>query len=955
MESEKKMETMMESKTYFNKPVNEILKEFDVDSNTGLNTSEVERKTEKYGLNIIEKQKVNIWKVYFAPFLENSLIIVYLIAASIMLILSLVLVEIDPTEGVSTSVFITFAVVIINAVTAIVQQIRAQKSLKALRSLAVVTCTVIRDGVKVTIEASRVVPGDILFLEEGDRIPADARLISSNNFFTNESSITGESVPVNKNPSIIEKDDIPMQDILNCVFMGTFVTKGNARAMVYATGINTEIGQISKGLSEVTSQDIPLKGKINKFANFLGMLVGIMFLANWIYKLIHRSIFHNLIDYWLPDLIDSIDLGLKFIPINIVMLITIMFFTGVLAMAEKGVIVRNLTSIETLGRVSIVCTDKTGTLTENEMTVTNVYADGKVFEVTGSGYSSEGEVYLDGKIVSKEDNHALTRLAISGLMNNNAELAEETYKVGGGKKKSKMVRSVIGDPMEGALDVFAEKLKIHEVDLLQHLEFVKEYPFDSEIKRMTKVWASKSEKVKSEWVAFTKGATEIILDLSSKIMEGDNNVELTNEKRDEIIKQISDWAEKGYRTLGLSWKPLDKRENGKEYPREDVEQDMIFIGFVMIMDPPRKGVKEAVEACESAGVTVVMITGDHPKTAKAIGEQLSIYDPGEQVVQGKDLMEIDDIIFEETAIFARVSPDDKEVIVRRYQDKNRVVAMTGDGVNDALALGMSDVGLAMGITGTDVAKEAADMIISDDSFNTIETGIRAGRGLFAKMRVIIYFFVYANLGEAIILFAFSFVDPEFKLFDTGLQIQLIYVIAHALPPVALTFDRTSLEIMEEKPRDEEEIFSKNTFIMMVINMVFLVVGLLITAFLVYLSAKYAGNLSDPAPMARARGIALMVIFIIEISTVFSIRRPNIPVWKSFRKDMTPFLIPFAILSMLALIMIILLSSYPSVYNTFWLAPLTGTDWLIVLGLGLPALPVLELYKWYMRDVKKQKI
>nr|MDO8119556.1 HAD-IC family P-type ATPase [Candidatus Sigynarchaeota archaeon] len=669
---------------------------------------------------------------------------------------------------------INFWIVLLNAVLAIVQQLRAQKSLEALKRLSKNVCTVIRNGTKMSINSESVVPGDILDLQEGDRIVADARIIVANNFFVNEASITGESVPVNKTAAPIPdtKKVAGMQDIKNCVFSGTFVTKGNAKALVYATGATTEIGRISKNLSETMSDEIPLKQKINKFANILAMFVVIAFGVILLYNSIITAIKGTIQDNFLRNLVGSIELGLKFVPINIVLLSTIILITGVVAMAKKGgVIVRNLSAVEVLGRCSVVCTDKTGTLTQNQMTVQHIWANNNVFRVTGIGYDSKGNFFLEDEVINKGKHESLDLLVISGLMNNNAEIVEEDVKVGASGERMQRVRRVIGDPMEAALDVISEKLFISEAELKKEMEFIQEFPFDSELKRMTKIWKWTVDG-ETKHVAFVKGATEQLLERSALMqIDGKESSQekrygnfrpLDDNMRNAIRKDINSWAQKGFRTLGIGWKLLEPTNKGKEYNRDDVERDVIFIGFIVIQDPPREGVLDAVRACENAGVTVVMITGDSIDTGGAIGKELGIYEDWEKIVEGRDIPSLSDEDFFKTAVFARVSPDDKQVIIKKYQERGNIVAMTGDGVNDALALGMADVGMAMGITGTDVAKEAADMIISDDSFNTIELGIQEGRGLFAKIRIMIYFYIFANVGEAIVLIATSFLNEDFR-------------------------------------------------------------------------------------------------------------------------------------------------------------------------------------------------
>ncbi len=968
-----------EHAAYYMKDVETVLAEFNTDDMTGISSEEAQTRLVERGRNELPTVKRSIYKLYFAPILENTIIVIFLIAATLMVVITSLI------GKVTASPFINFFVILLNAGIAVVQQIRAQKSLESLKRLSKNVCTVIRGGIKISIDSAKVVPGDILDLQEGDRIVADARVVSEASFFINESSITGESLPVQKTAATLAEGVTitGIHGIKNCVYSGTFVTKGNARAVVFATGSQTEMGYISKNLNQVTAeQEIPLKGKINKFANWLAIFVAIMFVAIWVYVLITMGIngWFTTQNFWFR-LVNSIELALKFVPINIVLLSTIILITGVVAIAAKGVITRKLTAVEALGRASVVCTDKTGTLTQNAMTVQKVWANERLFDVTGLGYSKDGAVLLKDHVVNKDDYKSLKKLVIAGLLDNNAEVVEEDFKVARKGEHMQLVRKVIGDPMEGALDVLGEKLKVYESEMLKHLKFIKEFPFDSELKRMSKVWASTSTRIKHEWMAFIKGAPEIILDRCTSIMEDDEEHALLDSKRVHHIKdEVHNWASKGFRTLGIAWKDLNALPEGREYSRDDVETDLTFLGFVVIQDPPREGVRDAVLACERAGVTVVMITGDSKDTGAAIGRELGIYDDGEVVVEGKDIPNLDDKTFFNTAVFSRVSPNDKQVIIKRYQDHGKTVAMTGDGVNDALALGLADVGLAMGLTGTDVAKEAADMIISDDSFNTIELGIREGRGLFAKIRTMIFFYIFVNIAEAIVLISTSFINIDFRLFDTGMQINLIYVLPHTFPPLGLTFDRTSSDIMKEKPRDAEEIFSKNVFYMLLICIIYLIIVLFIASTPIIIAFQGQTDLismlnqnptttvilpSGLTPkeqlnmaLAHARTIAFCVIFITETVVVFSIRRPNIPVWKSFRKDMSPTLMFFTVLTFLGMFAVvyaipIFLQTWNADY--FFVEILNGADWGIVLGLSLPIIAVVEFYKWYIRSVKKQYI
>ncbi len=941
------MRSTFPQKKYYNAESSEkVLEQFHVTAEQGLSSQEATQRLEKFGPNELPKVKKSIWKLYFAPILGNALIVIYLFAAVLMLILGQILGKQD-----FNSFMIYF--VLVNAFLAIFQQVRAQITLNALKKLTKETCTVIRDGRKNVIEVGHLVLGDVLDLQEGNKIPADARLITINDFYTNESSITGESVPVAKNTDSLEVRENDIHEMKNCVFMGTYVTKGNARAIVVATGAETEIGAISHSLSEISEREIPLQRKINNFAKYLALLVGIMFLITLIFKTSWRLAAESLTPelFW-GDLYESLNVGLKFMPINIVLLVTVILLTGVLKLGKFGVIVRNLTAIESLGRVSVVCTDKTGTLTQNEMTVTHVYADGKIFEVSGVGYSTEGSVNWEGQIIGKKgsvSSETLAKLALCGLINNNAQITEENYVNTQVRQRTQSVRKVVGDPMEAALIVFAEKLG---VSIPAQNSLIREFPFDSGLKRMTKIWNPSPSTGNNEVIAFSKGASEIILSLSSKIMRNGKIEELGHQNRAEVSNIISHWSEKGYRTLGLAYKIIDANLKGETLDRARVEKDLTFLGFVIIADVIRSGAKDAVKTCKSAGVKVVMITGDHPKTAETIGTELGIFEKGDIVVEGKDLSTLDDESFLKTTVFARVSPGDKQIIVKRYQDANNVVAMTGDGVNDALALGMADAGLAMGLTGTDVAKEAADMIISDDAFNTIVTGIHAGRGLFAKIRVIIYFFVYVNLTEATFFFLTGFLHPNFILIDQKMQIFIFIGLTHGLIPFGFTFDLTGPFVMTEKPRNEEEIFNKNTLILMLVHIAYLTFGIIIGAFFVWNAFNPALSESElNVILAPSRTILISILMVIEIITALSIRRPNIPLWKSFkRRDMGPFCVFMMEVALGGLFFCVY---FPFMRNLFLLAPLTAVDWLFVFVVGIPSIFVLELVKWYIRERKKQ--
>ncbi|MFX0010490.1 MAG: cation-translocating P-type ATPase, partial [Candidatus Hermodarchaeota archaeon] len=726
--------------TYFNMELEQIYNKFQTNSTNGLTDAEAQKRLEQYGLNEIPKASKGFIKIYLAP-LFNWLIVIYLFGA-----LVLFLAAIFGGKGDLPFILLTLGIVALNCFVAIIQQYRATKKLNALREMTAPTTTVIRNGKKADIPTKNVVTGDLLVLKQGDRVPADGRLIQSSNLEVNESSLTGESEPVRKTQegTALKKEDISIGEKHNMVFYGTFITTGNATAIAVKTGRDTEIGKISRGLEEAGTSDIPIRAKMNNFGKWLGLIV----IGVWLFILLILWLATNSI-----DVVKSLNSALDLLPINIPLLVTIILITGVLAMAQHGVIIRNLASVDSLGRVSVVCSDKTGTLTKNQMSIQHVWTNGSTYKVTGSGYSPEGEIILiddpKNSVIVKhiDDFPQLKLLLTSGFLNNNSALVKNEVVVSG-----KVIPNwnVIGSPTEGALMVLFQKGMGDY--LLEDFEYIKEYPFDSKVKRMTKIY-----KRDGKFYSFTKGASEILMPLCKKVLFKDQELDLTDEIKEKIIKIADAYAEQGFRILSLCYKKLDALPTENDSSREFSESDMIYIGFCTILDPPREGVKQSVEECHNAGVDVVMITGDSVKTARAIAKQISIIKKeDETVIEGKEIKQVRSFYdFSRIKVFARVSPEHKQEIIEKYQDANQVVAMTGDGVNDALALNMADAGIAMGIQGTDVSKEAADMVISDDSFNSIVTGIEQGRGIFARIRAVVFFYICINVFEGIVQFILS--------------------------------------------------------------------------------------------------------------------------------------------------------------------------------------------------------
>ncbi|MHA1519026.1 MAG: cation-translocating P-type ATPase [Promethearchaeota archaeon] len=892
----------------------EVQTRLQTDITRGIDEGLAQQRLQDHGINELPTKSPNFIKIYLAP-LFNWLILIYLVAALVMFIFGLI-----TGEGNMIMIIITLGVVGLNAVVAIIQQARATKKLRALRELAAPTTHVIRGGLQKEILTKNVVVGDLLVLETGARIPADARVITANMLQVNESSLTGESEPVRKIEQELENRPLHLQNQENILFLGTYITMGRGNAVVYATGARTEIGKISLGLEQSQDKEIPIQQKLNNIGKWfgVGIMVAWLMTVGIVYFVFDRS-----------EIIESLNSAMDMMPINIPLLTTIVMLTGTLAMAEHGVIVRNLTSVDSLGRVSVVCTDKTGTLTKSQMCVQHIWVRGSHFSVTGTGYSPQGDIFLADtpnfpvlvdKVDQMENYPHLHLLLASCHLNNTSQVVKHEFEVG-----SKILSDwkVIGNPTEGALRVLVNKLnrsqpgfeaQFHDYELLH------EFPFDSRLKRMTQVYRTLDD----HYMVLTKGASEILISACTHLLAEENtSVEFIDEMRMIIMNSINEYAVQGYRILSFAYKMLDhppanlnqvQSRGGSESQeiRALVEGDLTYIGFVAIMDPPREGVSQAITQCHQAGVEVVMITGDSLPTAKAIAEQIGIYTAeAKNICEGQNLESLEECgDIRDVTVFARVSPIHKQTIINSYHADGKVVAMTGDGVNDALALNDADVGIAMGIQGTDVAKEASDMIISDDSFISIVEGIKRGRGIFANIRSVVFFFVCINVFEGLVQFLLAIILDKPYFLDDAYYFQWIFLslTVHMFPGLMLTFDRISPNVMQEHPRDSQEIISKPILGLMLLYGLFLAGAMVSIYFLVqtglyanenntdfgrwnsfYLFTQETLHLWEGLEFRTAKTLTMLMttLFLCETALALQIRRPNKSLWKSLVEDRSP--------------------------------------------------------------------
>lgn len=968
-------------------PLARLVERLRTDVDLGLSQKEAYERRRLYGLNRIPRIKPSRLRVYTTPF-RNWLISTYLLISGALAFLAFFFMP-----EIWKQVAYWLSIISVNAIIAAVQQEKAQTKLESLEDLLAPRSKVLRDGRLIEVSSDELVPGDIIRLAPGDRVPADGRIIEAWNFKVDEASLTGESMDVEKSQGEMGSEDCrTLSDIRNTVFLGTYVTTGYARVVVTYTGRRTEIGRISATLREVGGGEILLRDKINRLAKYLALAVAAYLVISLAY---HIVVLHLRNQLFVGDGLNvplvaavvgrNLITGMSIMPINIPLLTTIVLVTGVLAMAQHHVIIRDLNAVETLGRVSIVCADKTGTITRDEMTSKWIYlpsarGEPQLYAITGSGLQSDGRILaVDPRLglenilrrepealtlgeVAVKEGTGLELLLVSGLLNNEASIIEERVKVGGHEQA---VHRVIGEATDASLLVMCRKSRVDEgAYRLSYQEFCS-YPLESRLKLATKVFRH-GEK----FVVFTKGATESVLSIADSVWEdGTGGIHvLSDYLRAEFKEKAEVFSSCGFRVISFAFKQLDELPSNIS-DRASVERNLCSLGFVAIIDAPREGVLKSVVDARDAGIKTVMITGDSVETGRSIAEEVGIYGSDDLVVEGYNLDRLSNEEFLKASVFARTSPGNKLAIIDRYKSQNHVVAMTGDGINDALAITKADVGIAMGVTGTDIAKEAADMVISDDSYSSIITGIREGRGLFKKIRSIVFFYVAVNMAEASIFFGSSFI-PGFHLL-TPSQHLFITLTTHSIPPFALVIDSLSKDVMRERPRDTEDIFTKRLLAALLLFTLSLSLMLFLGYFGVVSGAVpvFDGNKIGFTPVfgvantwnpsgwaqAKARTLLYVILIVSQCTLVVSLRRMNKPIWSILKEDIDWFIWPFILAVPAALLAMMYTPSLQIILAaSTGLGPdivrLTAIDWTFAVLLGAVPIALLEYYK--TRSIKR---
>jgi len=885
----------------------------------GLEESEARRRLALYGPNELrQEKKLSPLKIFFEQF--TSFLILILLAAT----------AISLGVGEVVDAIAIFAIVLLSAVLGFFQEYRAEQALEALKEMAAPMATVLRGGREAKVPARELVPGDVILLAVGDRVPADARVFEEFNLQADESPLTGESTPVQKHTGVLLAET-ELGDRSNLLFAGTTITYGRGKAAVVATGMNTELGQIARLVQEEKAEKTPLEKRMEEIGKVLGIAALIVVAAVAFLGLVRG---HTLLEMF----IWGVSLAVAAVPEALPAVVTGALAIGVQRMAKRRAIVRRLPAVETLGSTTVICTDKTGTMTKSEMTVRRVYVCGEELRVSGAGYEPRGEFRRGAQPMAVDGPLAL--VGKIGALCNDARL-----------EKGEKGWQVTGDPTEGALLVLAAKAGWKPDELNLTYPRIGEIAFSSERKRMSTVHRTPEGRV----LICSKGAPEVILEQCTRMLKGQQAIPLQEDDRHRVLIANELMAREALRVLGVAYREMP---SPPAQISEALEQDLTFVGLVGMIDPPREEVKEAIRECEEAGIRVVMITGDHPLTARAVATELGILKEGHCTLTGAELDGITDAVFadmvEQVDIYARVSPTHKLRIVEALKRKGHIVAMTGDGVNDAPALKRADIGVAMGITGTEVTKEASDMVLADDNFATIVAAVEEGRGIFENVRKYLAYLLSCNMGEILVMLAAGLLGLPLPLI--AVQILWVNLITDGLPALALGVDPPSPDLMRRPPRPpRESIFSPG------LKMIVGVVALLMAVGTLWMFAwklsglgfwqtlgtlwsfDWKGIEHDEQALRVGRTMAFTLLVLFEMFNAFNCRSDRHSIFR-----VGAFANRYLLLAVLSSVLLQLMVIYGAFFEPlFETVPLEIKDWVVLIVISATALVGVELGKKVM--------
>ena len=899
----------MEKNNWFNKEIKEVEQELQTNVEKGLTTEQVKEKREKYGVNELQSAKKKTLLQRFIDQFKDFSIIILIIAAIVSGV-----VGVAEGEGITDTIIILI-VVVVNAIIGVTQESKAEKSLEALQKLTDHAAKVIRNGEITVIPAKELVPGDIVVLDTGDYIPADLRIIEAVNLKSQEASLTGESVPVEKNANKIDDSEIGIGDRLNMLFSSSLVTYGRGKGIVVETGMTTEVGKIAGMINSTEKQETPLQQKLNALGKTLGIVAIAICVIIFIIGLVQgKEPIHMFMT--------AVSLAVAAIPEGLVAVSTIVLAIGVQKMVKKNAIVKRLPAVETLGSATVICSDKTGTLTQNKMTVEKIFINAKTSDLE--------------EMKPEAQNEDLRKLVYANMLCNDTKIGKDG--------------TLTGDPTETALVDMAFKLDF-DPSIYDRTPRLEEIPFDSDRKLMTTV-----NEQNGKYIVYTKGGVDELLNCcNSYILNGETKQDL--EKYTQIIRQKNEeMAKEALRVLACGYKELDHKPTKQDI--NELEKDLTFIGLVGMIDPPREEAKKAVEKCKTAGIKTVMITGDHKITATAIAKKLGILEKEEEAITGQELERMSDEELEKNvrkySVYARVSPEHKVRIVKAWQKNGEIVAMTGDGVNGSPALKTSDIGCAMGIVGTDVAKEAADVILTDDNFATIVSAVEEGRRIYDNILKVIQFLLSSNVGEIIVLFLATLCTPLFAQWfgitdiahlEILLPIHILWInlVTDSLPALALAFDPANKDIMNRKPaKPSKGVFTKGMTWRVIYQGA--MIGLLtLGAFMIGLATTTTpidGLTLDESKIEVGQTMAFVTLALSELVHVFNVRNNKTSLFKT--KVFNNSKLVWAVLASATLMIGIL--AIPALRTIFSIPVLPTQNILELAGLILAPLVIVEIFK-----------
>jgi Ca2+-transporting ATPase len=867
----------------------------------GLDPAEAAQRLTEYGPNELQAaQRISPWTLLLEQF-KNVLILILLVAVALSALLG------HGVEAIVIGVIVLFAVLL-----GFVQEYRAERAIEALREMAAPTATVLRGGEEIDIPAREIVPGDIILLSAGDKIPADARLIEAINLRVEEAALTGESMPIEKHTAALATEELAAADRKNMVYAGTAATYGRGRALVIATGMHTEFGKIAQLLQTIETGKTPLQQNLDRVGHVLARAALVIVAVIIVLGLLRGQPF-------LEMLIFGIALAVAVVPEALPAVVTISLAIGVQRMVKRHALIRRLPAVETLGSVSVIGSDKTGTLTKDEMTARQIFTAGQLLELSGAGYEPHGEFSRHGTIV--EPSEAVIMLLRAATLSSDAHLVYH---------EADRAWQLKGDPTEGALIVAAAKAGLHKAELDQAYPRVHEIPFTPESKRMTTL-----HTVNGSAMAYAKGAPEIILESCTRQWTETGEQPLDDDSRQTILDAAQQMASQALRVLAVAGKP--------HATAEDAEREMTFLGLIGLIDPPRPEAKAAIATCRTAGIKPVMITGDHPVTARAIARELGLLQT-DRVVTGAELEAMSDDEFEREVesieVYARVSPAHKLRVVTALQQKGHLVAMTGDGVNDAPALKKADIGIAMGITGTDVTKEAADMMLTDDNFASIVAAVEEGRGVFGNIKKYLMYLLSSNIGEIGLMTGASLLGLPLPL--SAVQILYVNLATDGLPALALAVDPPEEDLMRRPPRNAQTgIFTRPVVTLMLLG------GIWST--LINLGL-FNWAINSGRSLGQAMTMTFVSLVLIQFFKAYNFRSDRHSVLdRPFANKWLNRAVAWELL-LLALIVYV-----PFLQGAFGTYALTAQEWLIIIGLSCTVVPVLEVAKWLIRRQQRPAV